>query len=52
MVPIVSEFYANMEKHKDFRVCVRRKWVPFNRTTINKHYKLTNINNDGYEHIL
>ena len=26
--------------------------MPFDRKTINKHYRLTNINNDGYEHML
>ena len=26
--------------------------MPFDRTNINKHYKLTNINNNGYEHML
>ena len=52
VVLVVREFYANMEEHRDFHVFVREKWVPFDRTIINKHYKLTNINNDGYEHIL
>ena len=26
--------------------------VPFDKTTINKYYKLANINKDGYEHML
>ena len=52
VMSVVKEFYANMEEHKDFHVFVRGKWVPFDRTTINKHYKLTNINNDRYEHKL
>ena len=51
VVPIVREFYANMEEHKNFRIFVRGKWVAFDRTTINRYYNLPNINNDEYEHM-
>ena len=52
VVPVVREFYAYMEEHKNLRVFVRGKWVPFDRTTINRHYNLPNINNDEYERML
>ena len=52
VVPVVREFYANMEEYRNFRVFVRGKWVAFDRNTINKHYNLPNINNDKYEHML
>ena len=43
VVPVVREFYANVEEHRNFRVFVRGRWVPFDRTTINRHYNLPNI---------
>ena len=52
IVPVVREFYANMEEHRNFQVFMRGKIVPFDRTTINKYYNLPNIDNDGYEHML
>ena len=52
VVLVVQEFYANMEEHRNFRVFMRGKWVAFDKTTINKHYNLPNIDNDRYEHIL
>ena len=52
VVPLVREFYANMEEHRNFQVFVRRKMVPFDRTIINQYYNLPNTDNDGYEHIL
>ena len=52
VVPVVREFYANMEEHRNFQVFVRGKMVPFDRTTINQYYILPNIDNDGYEHML
>ena len=52
VVPLVREFYANMEEHRNFRVFVQGKMVPFDRTTINQYYNLPNIDNDGYEHML
>ena len=52
VVPVVREFYANVEEHRNFRVFVRGKWVPFDRTTINRHDNLPNINNDEYERML
>lgn len=52
VVPLVREFYANMKEHRNFRVFVRGKMVPFDRTTINRYYKLSNIENDAYERML
>ena len=52
VVPVLREFYANMEEHRNFRVFVKGKWVAFDKTTINRHYNLSNINNDKYEHML
>ena len=52
VVPLVREFYANMKEHRNFRVFVRGKIVPFDRTTINRYYKLSNIVNDEYERML
>ena len=52
VVPVVREFYANMEEHQNFQVVVRGRMVPFDRTTINQYYNLPNIDNDGYEHML
>ena len=52
VVPVVREFYANVEEHRNFRVFVRGRWVPFDQTTINRHYNLPNINNDEYERML
>ena len=52
VVPVVREFYANVEEHRNFRVFVRDRWVPFDWTTINRHYNLPNINNDEYERML
>ena len=48
LVPVVREFYANAKEHKDKRAFVRGKWVPFDRTTINKHYNLPDIEGDKY----
>ena len=52
VVLVIREFYAIMEEHRNFRVFVRGKWVPFDRTTINRHYNLPNINNDEYGRML
>ena len=52
VLPLVREFYANIEEYRNFQVFVRGKMVLFNRTTINKYYNLPNIENDGYEHML
>ena len=52
VVPLVREFYTNMKEHRNFRVFVRGKMVPFDRTTINRYYKLSNIENDEYEQML
>ena len=52
VVPLVREFYANMEEHRNFWVFMRGKMGSFDRTTINKYYNLPNIDNDGYEHML
>ena len=52
VVPVVREFYANVEEHRNYRVFVRGRWVPFDQTTINRHSNLPKINNDEYEHML
>ena len=52
VVPVVREFYANVEEHRNYRAFVRGRWVPFDRTTINRHYNLPNIDNDEYERML
>ena len=52
VVLMVREFYANTKEHRNFHVFIRGKWVAFDRTTINRHYNLPNINNDEYEHML
>ena len=36
VVPVIREFYANVEEHRNFRVFVKGRWVPFDRTTINR----------------
>ena len=41
-----------MKKYRNFQVFVRRKMIPFDRTTINRYYKLFNIENDEYERML
>ena len=45
---VVREFYANAKEHRDKKVFVRGKWVSFDRTAINRHYRLTNIDDDEY----
>ena len=52
VVLVVREFYANMQEHRNFWVFFRGKMVPFDKTTNNIYYKLTNINNDGYGQML
>ncbi|PON97548.1 hypothetical protein TorRG33x02_067500 [Trema orientale] len=45
---ISAEFYVNAKEHNDFKVFVRDKWVSFHRSTINRYYKLPDIDNDEY----
>ena len=52
VVPIVREFYANGKEMDDLRVFVRGKWVKFDRTTINHHYGLADIEDDQYQDLL
>ena len=52
IVPVVREFYVNMQEHRNLWVFVLGKMVPFDKTIINRYYKLANINNDRYEQIL
>ena len=48
VVPVIHEFYANVAEHQNFKVFVRGKMVPFDRSTINKYYELLDIENDEY----
>ena len=48
MVLVVQEFYANGIERDGLTVMVRGKLVPFDRTTINRYYGLTDI--DDNEH--
>ena len=52
VVPIVREFYVNGKERDDLRVFVRGKWVKFDRTIINHHYGLADIEDDQYQDLL
>lgn len=47
VVSLVREFYANMDE-SSLSVIVRGKLVKFDHSTINRFYKLPNIDNDEY----
>ena len=52
IVPMVREFYVNVYEHQGFRVFVRGKMVPFDRSTINMQYQLFDIDNDEFHNLL
>ena len=52
VVLIVREFYATGKERDGFRVFVKGKWVPFDRTTINGYYGLADIEDDQYQALL
>lgn len=49
---VVREFYANAIEHRNYHAFVRGKWVPFDRTTINQYYGLSDIDNDDYQEMV
>ena len=52
VVLIVREFYANGIAEEDFKVMVRGKKVPFDRTIINKYYELEDVEEDEYHPLI
>ena len=48
VVPKVRKFYANGIKQDGLIVIVQGKPIPFDRTTINQYYGLTDIDNGEY----
>ena len=52
IIPIIREFYANGKEMDGFRVFVRKKWVAFDRTTINGYYGLADVEDDQYQALL
>ena len=49
VVLVVREFYANGIEQDGFTIMVKRKRVPFDRSTINKYYGLSDIQDDEYQ---
>ena len=52
VVPIVREFYANGITQQDYKVFVRGKRVPFDRTTNNRYYELENGEDNEYHFLI
>ena len=48
IVPVVTEFYANVPKHHHQKVFVRGKQVAFSGHAINVFFNLPDIENDDY----
>ncbi|XVF20499.1 hypothetical protein REPUB_Repub12eG0005800 [Reevesia pubescens] len=48
VLTVVREFYANAMEHQNGKVFVRGKWVSFDRSTINRYYRLPNIVDNEY----
>lgn len=48
LILVVREFYANAEDHREFKAYMRGKWIPFDKTSINRFYNLLVIDNDNY----
>lgn len=47
----MREFYANSNEHKDLKEYVMDKWVRFDRTTINRFYELSDIDEDNFSRL-
>lgn len=45
---MVREFYASAKDHQDLKVYVRGKWICFDRTSINRFYRLADIDKDDF----
>ena len=49
VVPVIRKFYANGMERDGFIVLVIGKRLPFDQSTINRYYDLTNLKDDGYQ---
>ena len=52
VVLVVREFYANGMERDGFTIIVRGKSVSFDRSMINRYYKLANFEDDEYQSLV
>lgn len=48
LIPVVKEFYTNAGEYRDIQVFVKSKWFPFDSTSINRLYNLSDVDDDEY----